>query len=344
MRSMVKSLPAAVLAATVSFSPLSGGAALAAETTAINYPIGSLAPAIGEFSPIPGLFIVNQARIANQTGQYDASGHRVSSTFHITTYVDTVHIIGSLPFQFLGANLSSQLIVPIVHVDAMLPKGRGVFAPASAEGIGNLTFEPLYMNWVVGERHRIGFGVDFTAPTGPYTTAKALNVGTNYGTIAPILSYSYRDPSGFEFGINPRLMFNLANTNSTSPQFALLSRGAVTSGTYRTGTILATDFNVGYNWEKWKFAIVGSYVNQLTADKVNGVTALDTGFATQGGNKYKTLLAGPSISYRWGPVSLNLNYQHAFSISNGSKSENFWFNAVFPLYSAPPAGMAVAAK
>ena len=123
----------------------------------------------------------------------------------------------------------------------------------------------------------------------------------------PTLAYRYDDPTGFDFGISPRLSFNTLNSTTN----------------YQSGTALIVDLEAGYNVGKWKLGVAGGYTQQLENDTLNGATVANS--------RLKQFALGPSITYTSLPFIFNLNWQSGLYAENGAAVSSVWANVAMPL-------------
>ena len=307
-----KTLSGATLAAAMAVG-LSGGA-LAAENGVLNYPAGAPAVFIGEFPPMPGLFMASQTSYTYADALYNSKGNKLAVPFKLAAEAETLRFLASYPAELFGAHLLSQLVVPMVHLDITVPAGPGSLSD-SGTGFGNITISPLIMSWNLSRTQHVALGLDIateaasyrTTQLGPVTITRAGSVGNGYTSFMPTLAYRYDDPNGFDFGIAPRLLFNTLNTTTN----------------YQTGTALMVDLEAGYNVGKWKFGVAGGYTQQLESDTLNG--------ATVAGSRLKQFALGPSITYTSLPYIFNLNWQPSLYAENGAAVSSIWANVALPL-------------
>ncbi|MCQ4159487.1 transporter [Roseomonas sp. GC11] len=297
----------------------------AAENATTNYPLGTASGMVlAAFPPMPGLFALSQSNVTTSAGLYDGSGNKAANpSFRLTGVSETVRLLASWPAEALGAHLYSMLVVPYVHLDSKVA-GHG----DSSTGFSNITLTPLLLNWRPAAGHSIGLGFDIATRTGRYKASDGLNTGTNYTTYMPVLTYRYRDPQGPEMAVGARYLVN--STNDDSRDF-LGNRQS-----YRSGQALMVEFDLGYNFGRFRPALAGGYLRQTTGDRItNAVLGDGPAFGISGqrdGNKLEELRLGPSLTYDAGPFAVNLNYQRTAYVRNGSEANAFWFNIALPLW------------
>ncbi len=301
-----KTLSSAALAAAMA-AGLSGGA-LAAENGVLNYPAGAPAIFIGAFPPMPGLFMASQSTYTYADALYNSKGNKLAVPFKLAAESETFRFLASYSAELFGAHLLSQLVVPMVHLDLKVPNfgpGPASFSD-SGTGFGNITISPLIMSWNLSRTQHVALGLDIATEAATYSATKIASVGNGYTSFMPTLAYRYDDPTGFDIGIAPRLVFNTLNSTTN----------------YQTGTALIVDLEAGYNVGKWKLGVAGGYTQQLEDNSVNGVNI---------GNRLKQFALGPSITYTSLPYIFNLNWQPSLYAENGAAVSSIWANVALPL-------------
>ena len=172
---MLKSLSSKnrVLASAFVLGLVTSGSAMAAEHGSLNYPAGSPGTFIGKFPPVPGLFMVSQTSFTTADAMHDADGDEIKEEdFQLDVWVQTLRFLPSYPWKLAGANLYSQIVVPIVmNIDVSLsvdtPVGSLEIFDDDDAGLGNITVSPLILNWQQRESHRyFTLGVDFVLAQG----------------------------------------------------------------------------------------------------------------------------------------------------------------------------------
>ena len=92
------------------------------------------------------------------------------------------------------------------------------------------------MSWNLSRTQHVALGLDIATEAATYRATQldryhrqAGSVGNGYTSFMPTLAYRYDDPTGFDFGIAPRLLFNTLNSTTN----------------YQTGTALIVDLEAG---------------------------------------------------------------------------------------------------
>lgn len=296
----------------------------AAEPGNINYIPGAPGSFIGEFPPIPGLFMVSQTSFVTADALHDSSGNKIEEDdYSFDAWIQTFRFVASYPTKLWGAHIYSQLVVPVVldlesSLTVNTPFGPYNVFDDDTSGVSNLSLAPLIMNWQEhGSPHYYTLGLDFVMKGSTYDSDKALNPSTGYMSFIPIAAYRYDDPDGLDLGIKANILFNLKNDDTD----------------YKTGDMIAFESLAGWNFGKWKAGVLANYTQQIEKDKVGGTKMSDS--------EYRFMNMGPFLTYTNGPLIVNINYQKSVIAENTSNSDSFWVNFTLPLYvpkSAIPKG------
>jgi len=295
--------------------------ALAAEPGILNYPQGGPGALQNDLPPIPGLFAISKTSYASADGLYDDKGKKLDVPgFKLSLRSEALNILGKYPVQLFGAHLYSQLIVPVLSVrqTTTLP-----FATTreSKDGFGSLSITPAILLWDLPNHQKVQVAFEAATDVGSYDRSRArlgrLNVSTGYASFMPVIGWRYDKPDGLVASVLARAIFNTRNTTTD----------------YQSGTVLVTDFNLGWNVDTWQVGVVGSDLRQVENDSMGPRSP----WSLQG--RYTNFVAGPSIAYNFGAGIVNLNYQHAWHTANGANNSTAWLNVAFPLYAPPQGGL-----
>lgn len=282
------------------------GAVHAFEGGTSPYPPGATGTNFANFPPIPGLFALEQFNYSYSNGLYGNDGNKLPIPFHTSVFSATTRVLASYPFQLLGANVYSQLVLPFVSLNT------NVFGQKNTQnGLSNITVSPVILSWHPLKNVEVSTGLDIATESGSYSPTKP-SVAVGYTSFQPVLAFRYDNPQGLDIGMSNRLMLNTKN-NATG---------------YQSGDGYVAEFGAGWNIGKWKVGLLGAYLNQYRDDSNNGATVV--------GNRAKSLQIGPSIVYDFGPVNINLNYQQGVYAANTSKSSSVWLNIAIPLWAKVP--------
>lgn len=271
--------------------------ALAAENGNTQYGPGASQFFAGAFPPYPGLYFLSQTNYYHSGRLNDGNGNRLPVDIDVSTTVETLRFLYISPPELAGANITAQLVVPLINLDVSLPYRSG-----NDIGLADMV-GTLGLAWHLDRNNTFAFGVDVAAPTGHYDVNDPASPGLNHWSFQPAASYHYSDPQGLEFGAVARFIFNTKNPDTD----------------YTTGTELVIDYAIGWNFNQWRLGAVGYYLQQLTDDR--GPTA------PADGHRGKGFAIGPSISYAFSPaLQLSGSWQHDIVAENRTQGDTVWFN------------------
>jgi hypothetical protein len=199
------------------------------------------------------------AYVANEIK--DGNGNSISGTNHLTTYSTTTHAAYISTIHVFGAWLAFDVLQPVADVDL---KTDGTSFRAS--GPADLTFGPG-LQWATTT---IGGGVfahrfvcDISVPTGSYNDRQPVNIGNHCVVINPYYAVTY-ELEKIEFSTRIHYLWNTTNDDPF-----------VGYGIRNTQAGQAVHINHAISYEAWKDVRVGFngyWLQQLTDDKVNGIT------------------------------------------------------------------------
>jgi hypothetical protein len=265
------------------------------------YPAGAVGTNIADLPPIPGLFALQQFNYSFANGLYGNDGNKLPIPFHSDVYSATTRLLVAYPFQLLGANVYTQLVIPVVSLHT------SVYGQSSTQnGLSNITLTPVLLQWHLTQNLAIASGIDVAFETGSYSPVKS-SVAVGYTSVQPVLSIRYNVPNGIDLGLSNRFLLNERNGTTN----------------YSSGDGYVGEFEAGWNIGPWKLGVVGAYLNQFSDDKADGVNV---------GNRMRTFGIGPSLVYDARSWSVNVNYQQGIYAANTARSNNVWLNIAIPLW------------
>ncbi|KVF00862.1 SphA family protein [Burkholderia vietnamiensis] len=265
------------------------------------YPAGAVGTNFANLPPIPGLFALQQFNYSFSNGLYGNDGKKLPIPFHSSVFSETTRLLLAYPFHLLGANVYTQLVIPVVSLHTSVAGQSG-----TQNGLANITLTPVLLQWRLSQNLAIASGIDVAFENGSYSPVKA-SVAVGYTSVQPVFSIRYNAPNGLDVGIANRLLLNAKNGTTN----------------YRSGNGYVGEFEAGWNFGPWKLGVVGEYLNQFSDDKANGANV---------GNRMRTFGIGPSLVYDARSWNINLNYQQGVYAANTSKSNNVWLNIAIPLW------------
>lgn len=268
------------------------------------FPAGSTGEFIAAFPTIPGLFAVEQFNYSSSQGLYDNNGKKLPIPFKSSAYSATTRVLAAWPVQWLGARLYSQVVLPVVSLNTDIA-GHS----ETHNGLSNVSLSPMLLRWDVARHTNMIVGLDIALKSGSYSPSRP-SVAVGYTSWQPVIAIRHNDPDGLDLGLSNRFLINAKNGDTG----------------YRSGTGYIADFIGAWHVGKWKFGAVGSYMNQFTDDRQNGVDIT--------GNRARSFTIGPTIAYDGGSFTVNMNYQRGLYAANTSKSNAVWINFAAPIWIA----------
>lgn len=252
-------------------------------------------------------------------------GGIVAANLDVTTYADVFGLAYKSPFGILDGKFAAAVLVPYVWVDVkaqvdlnsrLFPRiGRTVARQDTADGVGDITLIPFWLAWNKGD-FKWDVRLDIYAPTGDYTQGKLANVGLNYWTFEPVVSFSYLSSKiGLEISAFAGMDFNTKNGDTD----------------YQSGNIFHLDLTVAEHLPLSKYGFIGIgfnafYWQQFTGDSGSGAVLGDFEGRTQG--------IGPVISYISPPICghtvlAEVKWLPEIDVNNRVKGDSVWFKVAF---------------
>mgnify|MGYP003830411485 CR=1 FL=1 len=305
------------LAAVVILVPLS---APAEEGGSGHYMPGANASFVDALPGRPG------PAVANFFAFYDASVHvsklggLVVAGIDATAYADTVLALCRTPLNLLGGYYVVGVAVPYVwmevegEVQFINPKTGSTVTRRvrdTASGFGDITVYPFMLGWTgLGGDLKYDIRLGVYVPTGDYVKGDIANVGKNYWTFEPAVSFSY---------ISSRMGLEL----TAFAGFSINTKNDDTD--YRTGNQLHLDVTVAEHLPLFGglmgLGASGCYYDQVSGDSGSG--------AVLGDFEGRSASVGPVLSYatKIGKKDFvaELKWLHEFDVTNRLEGDYVWF-------------------
>ena len=208
--------------------------------------------------------------------------------------------------------------IPLLHVsttaNAAVPVvSKEVSKSDSENGLGDIVFQPVMVNYQVDADFAINGRLSVYAPTGHYGVGRLANTGKNYWTYEPTIALVY---FGQKNGIEAAAYVGLSvNTENKDTQ-------------YKSGSQFHIDGNVAQHFPTpygvFSAGLASYYYKQVSADSGVG--------ATLGDFKARTMGIGPSASWitKVGGHDLIAEFKwlHETNVSNRLKGEIYFLKVV----------------
>jgi hypothetical protein len=240
-------------------------------------------------------------------------GGLIYSSASQDVWVNTVKGIYLSEDGLFGGRLGLVLSLPIVlnaHVEGVLARGPDQpwgTPSGDRSGIADMSLT-TFLNWSEGEHHIAG-GLTIFLPVGSYEAGRIINLGRNYWSFDPTVTYTWLDPKrGHEVSLITGLMFNTTNDATN----------------YHSGTEWHMDITLAQHFSaNFALAAVGSVLRGVSddtgkpVDRANAVLPT-LGLQPVGGFRAEYFGAGPAVFYMAPIFGKDVNFigKYIFDVSH----------------------------
>jgi hypothetical protein len=223
------------------------------------------------------------------------------------------------PWGILGSRFGAVVSFPVIF-DAKL-SGELAFPNVQGEGsrggFGDMSFTS-FLNWSKGQFHT-NVGLNVYAPTGYYNPDSIINLGRNYWSFDPTLTFTWLHPErGHEISFIAGTMFNTENhaTDYTS------------GDEFHLGFMVAQHFS-----PKFAVGVTGYYYRQFTddegplVDQLNALGRAGNGFRGEGMGLGPAVLYTPKIFGK--DVNLIAKWLHDLDTTNRFDGDRVFLSVAF---------------
>jgi hypothetical protein len=265
-------------------------------------------------------------------------GGTITSNVNATSNIEMLGGFYTLPCGILGAKYSVGIIVPYMWMDVKgtinldrnlnlervildkfakdfsFSRSRTFTANDSANGISDMILIPFWLSWNKGD-FKWGTQLNIYAPTGEYNTGQLANVGLNYWTFEPMVSFSYLSKKiGLEITTTAGFDFNTTNNDID----------------YHSGDVFHVDATIAEHLPLFGYGIIGLGANAFYWKQFNA----DSGSGARLGS-FETLMAGvgPVLSYVSPPfcgghlITAEFKWLPQIDTDKTLKGDYIWFKA-----------------
>jgi len=262
----------------VAFASVVGLVFLSREVFAFNQPPVNLSiTTFLDAGAPPGLSYVNYSIFTEGREAVDNNGDVIPGNAHANVLALAHQFVYISNAKLLGANLSMDVILT---VSAATVKGSLGPMPiqANTAGLGDMIVGPTLVwngKMLLGSPvfHRLE--LQTTLPTGKYDKNAGVNPGFNLTTFNPYYSFVWMFRQKWE--TSWRFYYAMHSTNDDSP-FGKVKPGNAFHANYAVSRELLPFLRLG---------VAGYYFQQLSEDKINGVTATNS--------KERVMAVGPGL-------------------------------------------------
>jgi hypothetical protein len=216
-------------------------------------------------------------------------GGRIYSSADQDVWVNTVKAIYLAEGGILGGRFGAVVSVPIVlnaSVSGELVSPFKDQASGSRSGFSDIAVTS-FLNWSSGDHH-YSAGLSVYVPVGSYEEGRIINLGRNYWSFDPIVTYTWLDPKrGHEVSVTTGIMFNTTN-DATG---------------YSSGTEWHLDFMLSQHFSAdFAVGLEGSVLRGLTDDSGSLLNKANTvlpvlGLKPLDGFRARYFGLGPAVVY-----------------------------------------------
>jgi hypothetical protein len=281
----------------VTLPPLAG----ATEGGGSVYPYGLNTVASGVL-PKPGsyLYMYNSYYTADSLMNDDGDGAPVP--FEVDVRVHTLrfqHVFASKPI--LGGTPGLLVAQPFLIGDASIGARQDY-----RSDLGDLTVG-IMLGWHAPRWHQMT-GVDFTLPTGDYSTRQLFNAGRNQ--YAATFYYAVTRSLGDHVDANLRANLTVSQENPDTD--------------YQSGLDGGLEYSLNYRLpEGWLVGLNGYLQHQLTDDEIDGAPV------NGHGQKAHAFAYGPVVGYRAARWGASTKWQHETQARNKAEGEKYWLQLFY---------------
>jgi hypothetical protein len=247
-----------------------------------QYPQGAEGFMAGALPP-PGFYFLGYG-VDYRGDLVDNDGDKVTSPAGESVSIRANAVAGRLlymsDFQVLGGNWGAHMVIPIF--DVRVEAGS---TSQHKTGLGDITFDPFVLAWHWKDFH-LATGLDITAPSGRYKAGDLANIGANYWSFEPLVTFTYLNEDGWEG--SAKLMYNVKTENTATD--------------YQSGDEFHMDYTLAKHFDDWSVGLGGYFVHQIQRDEQNGVEVSDS--------IRKTFAIGPQVKYDYQNMSFIAKWQN----------------------------------
>ena len=248
----------------------------------------------------PGLLFEQTIEYYRANRFTDSKGNKIPGNNSLESWLSLTHLAYVTKLKILGGYYGVEALLPATLVDLDTDLGiRG-----HKGGVGDVILSPFLIQWVdhkifnMPYFHRIDF--DFILPTGRYDKDSAINIGSHV--------YSFNPYYAFTLLITPKLetswrIHYLWNSKNHSPPESFHADSIQPGQAFHLNYAFSYEILNGL-----RAGIAGYYLNQITADKVDG--------HKRSHSKEEVFAIGPGLMYSRKDFFLYLTAYYETGVEN----------------------------
>ncbi len=260
------------------------------------YPYGLNTIASGVL-PKPGSYLYMYNSYYTADALMNDDGDIAPVPFDVSVRVHTLrfqHVFRSKPI--LGGTPGLLIAQPYLVGDASIGPRQDEHGDLGDATVG------IMLGWHAPTLHQLT-GIDFTLPTGAYSSSQLFNAGQNKyaATFYYAVTHNYSD----HVDGNLRANLTVAGENPDTD--------------YQPGLDAALEYSLNYKLPQgWLIGLNGYLQQQLTDDEINGVEVNGTGQRT------RVFAYGPQVAYRAARWGVSAKWQHETRARNRAEGDKYW--------------------
>ena len=214
----------------------------------------------------------------------DAHGATIPGHNTVNAWANLLHVGYVTTRHVLGGFWGVEFLVPVASIDvntAFGPKGK-------ASGLGDIVVSPLIIEWpdrkLFGKTYFSRFSILGVLPTGAYDSERAINIGSNAGSVFAYYSFTIMPRPGLETSWRVNYLWNAHNTRPFAPLATPSTQaGQAVHGNFAISYAMTPSLRVGVN----------GYALQQVSEHRMGAGALS-------GSKERVVAIGPGLAWSSG--------------------------------------------
>ncbi len=280
--------------------------AMAAEGGGSHYLQGTYGDFGMALSSSPGFYVRNDIIYMGGDVGPVSRGNFIFDDLKQDTWVNALKLLYVHDDELLGAHWG--VVVGLPYVVDVAVSGNVISPyPFSQDGSNSGFSDPYvygFLNWELGGFSYLTAGVTYFSDFGSYDEDRVINLGRNYISVDPVVSYTYLNTeNGREFSVTGGIMFNEENDATN----------------YRTGSELHVDLMVAQHLPgNMAVGVNGYYYEQLSDDKgeiIANIPVASEGFKSSGYG------LGPAFLWTYkregsNPITFIAKWIHDFESTN----------------------------
>ncbi|MFI4919915.1 MAG: transporter [Legionellales bacterium] len=263
--------------------------------------------------PPPGFYFINTTLYAPLVVM-DSKGSQTG--IKATVLLEIPSLLWAAPFKVLGAQYAAGIAQPLDDI-TLKPEG-GSYNNINGSNPFATVLIPYVLSWNLPQNYHVATQLNVLIPDGTWknpTKTPAGNV-TGFGFVAfePSVAVSWLK-DGWNLSFKTYVDLNTKDQHMD----------------YTSGNVIGTEGTIAKTFGKWTFGVNTFTQNQFTDDKGSDVAAVNGPQAAKDGHRMQNYGLGPTVGYNFGPVILDMAWDHSIRTVNQVGGNFFYTRIVVPL-------------